>query len=72
MGLIVIEHPDLHKARAVIDEVSLQEFADVGWVEVGPASHEPGSTLTAEEWAEENEAPKVARKKTTHTKKESE
>lgn len=71
MAQIVIENEALDGARAVIDEVSLPEFADVGWTAVGPACHEPGSTLTDAEWAAAN-APTVARKKQpTTTKKAS-
>jgi hypothetical protein len=41
MALIVIEHPALDGARSVVDADSLDCWADVGWVLVGPVDGDP-------------------------------
>jgi hypothetical protein len=70
MAQIVITHDGLDGARAVIDEVSLPEFADVGWTHVGPWCGVPGSTLTDAEWAADV-APPRPKKAAPTTKKAS-
>jgi len=67
--LIVIENTELKGARAVVAEVALEGWEDVGWHAVGPASDEPGSTLTADEWVKQNA---LDSDKTQTTKKEQE
>lgn len=73
--LIVIENATLDDARGVVAEVALECWEGVGWALVGPASHDPGSTLTADEWAEANTpqpGPRLPGKKQQSTQKEQE